>query len=110
MTAPHFAPVDHDTADLLELLAHDWTPFAEADRNIVAAAIRDDAQAHGGHVSQNRVRRAIAGRVKPQRVGPVYRALCLLGALAVDSWELSDDLVGRNSGKPVRRYLWVGVA
>ena len=102
------APVDHDTASLLDLIAADWTPFAEDDRNIIANAIRDDARAHGGHVSQNRVRPVIAGRVFHKRVGPTYRALCLAGHLRADGWEVSSDEAGRNSGKPCRTYVWTG--
>lgn len=113
MTAPTFAPTDPDTATLLDLLNAAWTPFAEADRNTVARAIRDDAETHGGHVSPNRVRRALAAlpvldQPKPQRVGPVYRALCLAGHLRASDWETSDDLTGRNSGKPHRTYVWIG--
>lgn len=102
------APVDHGTGSLLDLLAVEWLPFAEDDRNLIARAIRDDAEAHDGHVSANRVRRALAGRVKPQRVGPTYRALCLQGIIRAEGWEVSDDLTGRNSGRPARTYRWVG--
>lgn len=113
MSAPHFEPVDDYTGDLLDLIAADWRPFAEEDRNTIARAIRDDATANGGWVSQNRVRKILAAlpmseQPKPQRVGPVYRALCLFGDLVVDDWENSDDLAGRNSGKPVRTYRWIG--
>lgn len=102
------APVDDGTASILDLIAADWTPFAEEDRNTIARAIRDDAEAHDGHVSANRVRRVIGGKVHPRRVGPVYRALCLQGVIAPEGWEVSDDLAGRNSGKPCRTYRWVG--
>jgi hypothetical protein len=108
MTAPRWEPTDAATGSLLDLLAADWLPFAEADRNLIARAIRDDAEAHGGHVSANRVRRRIPARVGPQRVGPVYRALCLQGVLAVDGWEVSNDRNGKNAGKPCRTYRWVG--
>ena len=111
-TTPTWMPVDNGVADLLSLLAADWRPFAEADRNTVAGAIRDDARFHGGEVSQNRVRAAlsalpVASQPKPQRVGPVYRALCLRGDLEVTGWETSDDLRGRNGGKPARTYRWI---
>lgn len=113
MSAPTFAPVDEDTADLLDLIDADWRPFAEADRNEVAQAIRDSVEPDG-HVSPNRVRARLASlpvlrQPKPQRVGPVYRSLVAAGFLAVnDGWEMSDDLAGRNSGKPHRTYRWVG--
>lgn len=115
MSAPQWAPVDDDTGSLLDLIGNDWTPFAEDDRNLIARAIRDDAAANDGHVSSNRVRRAFARlpvlkQPKPQRIGPVYRALCLTGHLRVDGWEVSDDLAGRNSGKPARTYVWTGAS
>ena len=109
MSAPAWGPLDPDTADLLDLLANDWTPFAEDDRNVIAQAIRQDALAHDGEVSQNRVRKLIDGRVFHKRVGPTYRALVLSGHLAIDGWEVSDDVLGRNQGKPCRRYRWTGV-
>lgn len=125
MSGPVFAAVDDDTASLLELLESDWRPFAQRDWNTVAQAIRDDALDHGGKVSPNRVRRTLAAlpvfdQPKPQRVGPVYRALCVLGVLRVattvdpltqqdvPAYELSDDTAGKNAGKPHRSYIWVG--
>lgn len=110
---PTFAPVDPDTATLLDLLHASWLPFADCDRNTVAQAIKADAEANCGHVSPNRVRSALAAlpraeQPKPQRVGPVYRALVCADVLAVDGWETSDDLTGRNSGKPHKTYRWIG--
>lgn len=104
--------IDTATADLLDLIQNDWRPFAEADRNAIAWAIREDAGHHNGHVSTNRVRRLLAAlpvleQPKPQRIGPVYRALCLAGLMVPDGWESSTDRQGRNSGKPVRTYRWV---
>lgn len=116
MTAtPTWSATDETTADLLDLIEADWRPFAEADRNTVARIIRDDADAHGGEVNQNRVRFALAQlpvleQPKPQRVGPVYRALCLRGDLREDGWDESNDTHGRNSGKPCRLYRWIGGA
>jgi hypothetical protein len=111
--SPAWSPTDEATGSLLDLIAADWRPFAEADRNTVAGAIRDDARFHGGEVSQNRVREALAAlpvfsQPKPQRVGPVYRALCLSGYLEFSGWEVSEDRHGRNSGRPVRKYYWLG--
>ena len=115
MSAPTWAPVDDDTASLLDLIAEDWRPFAEADRNTIATAIREDAEAHGGEVHPNRVRAALAGlpvieQPKPTRVGPTYRALCLSGVIAENGWDISNDTHGKNAGKPCRIYRWVGVA
>lgn len=111
--APRWAPLDDATANLLDLLDADWRPFSEADRNTIAGAIRDDARFHDGEVSSNRVREALAAlpvfrQPKPQRVGPVYRALCLFGELEVTGWETSQDHHGRNAGRPARTYRWIG--
>ena len=106
---PAWSPVDDYTGDLLDLIQSDWTPFAEDDRNLIARAIRDDALAHDGMVSANRVRDAIAGKVKPQRVGPVYRALALFGELEVAGYETTEPTkTGRNGGKPAMTYRWIG--
>lgn len=112
---PTWSPVDDDTADLLDLIQADWRPFAEDDRNVIAHAIRDVAGANDGKVHPNDVRAALAAlpvleQPKPQRVGPVYRALVLFGDLRVDGWDESNDLQGRNSGKPCRIYRWAGPA
>lgn len=112
-TQPRWSPLDEPTAALLDLLDADWRPFVAADRNTVAGAIRDDARFHDGQVDPNRVRAALAAlpvfsQPKPQRVGPVYRALCYLGFLEVAGWGFSDDTHGRNSGKPMRTYRWIG--
>lgn len=112
MTAPTFAATDEQTASLLDLINADWRPFSEADRNTIAATIRDCADSTG-FVSPNRVRHALASlpalqQPKPQRVGPVYRALVKSGVLVVaDGYELSDDVAGGNSGKPHRTYVLV---
>lgn len=100
----HFAPTDSDTASLLDLIEADPMPWASDDRDRIEAAILADAAANAGHVSPNRVRAVLAGRVAPQRVGPTYRRLVLADVIAPDGWELSDDLAGRNSGKPHRTY------
>lgn len=112
-TAPQWSPLGEQTANLLDLIAADWRPFADADRNTIAGAIRDDARFHDGEVSANRVRDALAAlplhsQPKPQRVGPVYRALCLFGDLEVTGWEISEDRHGKNAGRPARTYRWIG--
>lgn len=114
-TAPTWSAIDDPTADLLSTLNADWRPFAEDDRNTIAAAIKADAETHDGQVHPNRVRRDLAGKVKPQRIGPVYRALCLLGVLTTDGWDVNDGTgVDRensgNGGRPLRLYRWVGAS
>lgn len=110
-SAPAFESVDVDTAELLTTVNADWRPFATDDRNTVAAAILDDARAHDGQVSANRVRAALAAlpvlqQPAPHRVGPVYLYLRHHRVLVVDGWETSDDRQGKNAGKPCRTYRW----
>lgn len=112
-TRPTFSPVGEDTGNLLDTIYADWRPFAERDKDTVAQAIWADARTNNAQVSPNRVRAALAElpvlkQPKPQRVGAVYRALCLQGFLTPIGFEESDDLAGRNRGKPHRVYRWVG--
>jgi hypothetical protein len=94
--------VDSDTGDLLDLisdsadLAHHR---AEVERAIWATAFDYD-----GHVNPNHVRRILPTWVKPQAVGPTYRAMVLAGHIQPDGWTTNDDAKGRNSGKPLRTY------
>jgi len=111
MAQPQWSPVDNTTASLLDLIQSDWRPFAQDDMNTIAAAIKLDAETHDGEIHPNRVRRDLAGKVKPQRVGITYRAMCLAGLIEVDGWDVNDGTgVDRensgNSGKPQRTYRW----
>jgi len=92
-TQPQWSSLDDPTADLLSTLAADWRPFVVEDMNLVARAIRDDAD----------------GRVKPQRVGITYRSLRLSGQIVPDGYGTNDDASG-NAGKPQIRYRWVGAS
>lgn len=112
---PQWHETDETTGSLLDLIDADWRPFAERDRMTVARAIRLDAETHDGQVHPNRVRIALAQlpvieQPKPQRVGPVYRALCLRGELEATGWDISTDTHGRNSGRPCRVFRWLGEA
>jgi hypothetical protein len=94
--------VDIATGDLLDLIAdaenlgHDR---AEVERAIWAVAVDNN-----GHIDPNLVRRILPGWVKPQAVGPTYRAMTLTGDIEPDVWTTNDDTRGRNSGKPLRTY------
>lgn len=104
-TAPHWSPVEDDTADLLSLVAdeghpsvdYEWLIFTDA---LVTSSLFD------GVVSQNRMRPLIAGKIAPRRVGAFYSRACREGLIrATGEWETSDDTQGRNSGKPCRLYV-----
>jgi hypothetical protein len=94
--------VDTYTGSLLDLIADDHIHAddrAEIERVILAVALEYD-----GHIDPNIVRRRLPAWVQPQLVGPTYRALCLAREIELAGWTTSDDLRGRNSGKPIRTY------
>ena len=94
--------VDEYTADLLDLIADCWTHTEQ--RAAVERAIMSVADDHDGRIDPNVVRRRVPAWVQPQVVGPTYRAMCKAGFIEPDGWVISDDLRGRNSGKPARAY------
>ena len=97
--------VDTYTGSLLDLIADDHIHAddrAEIERVILAVALEYD-----GHIDPNTVRRRLPTWVQPQLVGPTYRALCLAREIEPAGWTTSDDLRGRNSGKPARTYRLV---
>jgi hypothetical protein len=73
----------------------------------VARIILSVAFEYDGHIDPNVVRRRLPSWVQPQQVGPTYRALCLAQEIHPAGWTTSDDLKGRNSGKPARTYQLV---
>ena len=96
--------VDPATQALLDLIHGD--PIHDRDReavvNAIRAAVRDD-----GTVCGNDWRRLVPQWVYPRVVGATVNALARAGVLrATGEWVASDDLAGRNSGKPVRVYRW----
>lgn len=94
--------VDTATGSLLDLIA-DSDDHAhhrhEIERVILAVALE-----HDGHIDPNVVRSRLPAWVQPQLVGPTYRRLCLAREIKAAGWTTSDDLRGRNSGKPARTY------
>jgi len=94
--------VDAYTGSLLDLIADDdlhANDRTEIERVILAVACEYD-----GHIDPNIVRRRLPSWVQPQVVGPTYLALCLAREIEPAGWTTSDDLRGRNSGKPARTY------
>lgn len=104
MFRPYADGVDPATQALLDLIHGD--PIHDRDReavvNAIRTAVRDD-----GTVCGNDWRRLIPQWVYPRVVGATVNALARAGVLrATGEWVASDDLAGRNSGKPVRVYRW----
>lgn len=114
MTAPHFAPADEATYDLLALVAD---PDRATGRDAVEAflaACRRDARANGGVVSVNRVRDLMsAAQIQPQRYSSLWSAFTGDGKpmrRIEDAWEINLDKKGRNHGKPLALREWIGDA
>ena len=106
MTAPQFAAVDEDTADLLSVIADDGTQQVDREWEIYKQALHSCAalnKLEPGVINPNWLRTVIAGRVKPQRCGAfAHRALSQGLVEYTGEYVISDDRKGRNSGKPLR--------
>lgn len=107
---PRWAPVDSDTGDLLDLIAEqnpatsqevrEWEHFLKVLAEIAKAT---------GNIDQNAVRPLLRGEIKPQRIGAFYHRAAKAGLIAwTGAWQESDDLNGKNSGKPTRVYRYLG--
>jgi hypothetical protein len=89
---------------VLELIAGD--PIHAADREAIVAAIRASVRTDG-MVSANDWRHRIPTWVYPRVVGATVNALMKSGVLVpTGTWDVSTDVKGRNSGRPVRVYRW----
>lgn len=114
MSAPVWESVDDDTASLLDLLADDGTVSADYEWDVYVEALRrlgerEDAWPVPGTIDPNDLRAAIAGRIKPQRVGAfTHRALSQGLVEYTGQWVVSTDTKGRNRGKPMRELRWIG--
>lgn len=109
-TSPAFGPVDHNTGDLLDLIAEQnpATP-TEADEWQHFKAVLAEVARATGLIDQNAVRPLLRGEIKPQRIGAFYHRAAKAGLIAwTGQWCESDDLDGKNSGKPTRVYRWLG--
>lgn len=94
--------VDDATGSLLDLIESDriHADDREAVRLAILAAAFDD----DGRIDPNLVRTSLPAWVRPQIIGPTYRAMCLEGVIEPDGWTTSTDSHGRNYGKPARTY------
>lgn len=91
---------------VLDLIAGD--PIHARDREVIVGAIRDSVRPDG-LVSANDWRDRLDGVVYPRVIGATVNALTKSGVLTpTGSWDISTDVKGRNSGRPVRVYRWHG--
>lgn len=111
-TAPQWSPVDDETCDLLALVAtgpptgtpeHEWSEYV--------AALEFVAEAREGLIPPNSLRPLVRGVVAPQRLGAFCNRAVSRGLIeATGDWQVSDDTEGRNAGRPMRCYRWIGGA
>lgn len=109
-TSPAFGPVDHNTGDLLDLIAEQnpATPTEVDEWQHFKAVLAEVARATG-LIDQNAVRPLLRGEIKPQRIGAFYHRAAKAGLIAwTGQWCESDDIDGKNSGKPTRVYRYLG--
>ena len=98
--------VDDNTAALLRLI--DGDPVHARDREAVVDAIRV-AVRPDGTVCGNDWRGLIPAWVYPRVIGATVSALARQGVLRpTGDWVVSDDVAGRNRGKPAKIYRWHG--
>lgn len=100
------AGVDPTTGAILDLIAGD--PLHERDREAIVDAIRLSV-GPDGTTSANAWRPLVPSWVYHRVVGATVHALSRVGYLVpTGDWVVSDDVAGRNSGKPMRVYRWAG--
>lgn len=103
MSAARWEPVDSPTSDLLALVATDKMhprPGEEWDTYVTALHAAADAT---GRIDPNRLRPLLRGVVAPRRIGAFTHRAVTSGLVAyTGEWVVSDDLTGRNAGKPCR--------
>lgn len=110
MSAPRFAPVDDDTASLLDLIAED--PRVEHDYRLFLNACEEVALGHG-IVTVNAVRSLLTAtngdlRIRPQRLSAFWRKAELDGHLArTGEWDICQGSGSGNNGRPQPRRRWV---
>jgi hypothetical protein len=96
---------DPVTQGILECIAGDR--IHQRDREAIITAIRASVRPNGT-VSSNDWRPLIPTWVYPKVVGATVSALKKAGNLRHEEneWVISDDVKGRNSGRPTRLYRW----
>ena len=93
---------DPDTAAILALMNGD--PCHDRDREAIIDAIRASVDSNGT-TTANRWRPLIPTWCFPNVVGATVNALTKAHVLEwTGQWEISDDIHGRNSGRPMRVY------
>lgn len=109
MSTPTWSAVDHNTGDLLDLIAEqnpatptevdEWQHFLKVLAKVATAT---------GQIDQNAVRPLLAGEIKPQRIGAMYRRAVKEGRIVPAGWTTTDHSESGNTGRPCRAYRRIG--
>lgn len=96
--------------DLLNAVANGPEPWRISERDRVVAAIATAAE--HGEFSANDVRVLLTNdhglTVNPQVMSATFYALRAKGFIRRVGWTQNTDTRGRNSGKPLASWLWIG--
>lgn len=107
-TAPHWSPVDDDTADLLSLVNDASHPSVDFEWRAFVGVLSATASLHGGRLDPNDYREQLRGVVAPRRIGAFTNRALAEGLIEeTGDWSISTDRLGRNAGKPCRVRRWV---
>lgn len=106
-----------DLLDLLDSIADDTSPLRQDHYALVVDAFKQAARLDGGVVDPNRVRSLLAEAdgyaVGSQQLSAAYARARATGRdrtplLERHGWTTNTDARGRNGGKPLRTYRWIG--
>lgn len=99
--------VDVDTARILRRI-HGAEKYADDREAVVEAIVRASLDGFG-YIDPNVVRYYLRGQeIKRRVVGAVYHALARAEVIEPAGWVISDDVEGRNAGKPARTWRLIG--
>lgn len=106
---PTWSPVDDSTADLLSLVADTNHPSADFEWHAFVGVLAATASLHDGRLDQNDYREQLRGVVAPKRIA-AFTNKAKADRLIEDTseWSISTDKAGRNAGRPMRVYRWIG--
>lgn len=108
---PQWSAVDDETADLLSLVASEHPAIpGESDEWTYFVRVLQDVAMADGLIDQNVTRPLLRGEVAPRRIGAFYHRATKSGLIRAEGWNTSNDLEGKNGGKPTKVYRWLGVS
>lgn len=110
---PQWESVDDYTSDLLALVAEGSpaTPSVDEEWDAFTKCLQYASQIDCGPIYPNTLRPMVRGHVAPNRIGAfTNRALAQKLVEYTGEWQVSDDVAGRNGGKPARVMRWIGGA